>query len=99
MDCIVHGVAKSRTRLSDFHFRFRVELKSRVRMTWPGAGGSPGEEETPTEGIPRQQDATELAGSAFLCPRREGGPQAQAALRDEMRTEESPLDFVTWGCG
>ena len=23
MDCIVHGVAKSRTRLSDFHFLFR----------------------------------------------------------------------------
>ena len=22
MDCIVHGVAKSRTRLSDFHFHF-----------------------------------------------------------------------------
>ena len=22
MDCIVHGVAKSRTRLSDFHFDF-----------------------------------------------------------------------------
>ena len=22
MDCIVHGVAKSQTRLSDFHFRF-----------------------------------------------------------------------------
>ena len=22
-DCIVHGVAKSRTRLSDFHFRFQ----------------------------------------------------------------------------
>ena len=28
MDCIVHGVAKSGTRLSDFHFHFRVELKS-----------------------------------------------------------------------
>ena len=22
MDCIIHGVAKSRTRLSDFHFHF-----------------------------------------------------------------------------
>ena len=22
MDCVVHGVAKSRTRLSDFHFHF-----------------------------------------------------------------------------
>ena len=27
MDCIVHGVAKSQTRLSDFHFHFfRVEI-------------------------------------------------------------------------
>ena len=24
MDCIVHGVAKSQTRLSDFHFHFCV---------------------------------------------------------------------------
>ena len=24
MDCIVHGVAKSRTRLSHFHFHFRL---------------------------------------------------------------------------
>ena len=24
VDCVVHGVAKSRTRLSDFHFRSRV---------------------------------------------------------------------------
>ena len=27
MDCIVHGVAKSQTRLSDFHFHFQ-NLKS-----------------------------------------------------------------------
>lgn len=66
-------------------------------MTQPGAGGSPGVEEAPTEGNPRQQDCTEAAGSAFLCPRREGGPQAQAALRDERRTEESPLDFGAVG--
>ena len=25
MDCIVHGVAKSRTRLSDFHFHFHPD--------------------------------------------------------------------------
>ena len=24
MDCVVHGVAKSRTRLSDFHYRYSV---------------------------------------------------------------------------
>ena len=24
LDCIVHGVAKSRTRLSDFHFHFHI---------------------------------------------------------------------------
>ena len=27
MDCIVHGVAKSGTRLSDFHFHFWIYLK------------------------------------------------------------------------
>ena len=26
MDCIVHGVAKSRTRMSDFHFHMIVGL-------------------------------------------------------------------------
>ena len=28
MDCIVHGVAKSRTRLSDFHFYFTMMMRS-----------------------------------------------------------------------
>ena len=28
MDCIVHGVAKSRTRLSDFHFHFTFNFSS-----------------------------------------------------------------------
>ena len=28
MDCIVHGVAKSRTRLSDFHFQSGIRLKT-----------------------------------------------------------------------
>ena len=28
MDCIVHGVAKSRTRLSDFHFHTRHMQRS-----------------------------------------------------------------------
>ena len=27
MDCIVHGVAKSQTRLSDFHFNFQGSIK------------------------------------------------------------------------
>ena len=26
MDCIVHGVAKSRTRLSDFHFQGKIRV-------------------------------------------------------------------------
>ena len=28
MDCIVHGVAKSQTRLNDFHFQFQLSLWS-----------------------------------------------------------------------
>ena len=27
MDCIVHGVAKSQTQLSDFHFHFHLPKK------------------------------------------------------------------------
>ena len=30
MDCLVHGVAKSRTRLSDFHFQFFTFKKSLI---------------------------------------------------------------------
>ena len=32
MDCIVHGLAKSRTRLSDFHFHF-VHLGNSFNIT------------------------------------------------------------------
>ena len=43
MDCIVHGVSKSRTRLSDFHFHFSVSAlmspqrsnKSRITLNSP----------------------------------------------------------------
>ena len=31
MDCIIHGVEKSRTRLSDFHFHITDSLKSLFR--------------------------------------------------------------------
>ena len=34
MDCIVHGVANSQTRLSDFHFHFPGQ------HSWPQGGGS-----------------------------------------------------------
>ena len=30
MDCIAHGVAKSRTQLSDFHFQFSMEHLSEL---------------------------------------------------------------------
>ena len=32
MDCTVHGVAKSQTRLSDFHFPFLSELTEVVEF-------------------------------------------------------------------
>ena len=44
-------------------------------MTRLGAGESTGVEAAPTEGNPGEQDATEAAGSAFLCSRREGGSE------------------------
>ena len=35
MDCIVYGVAKSQTRLSDFHFHFTFRWNSvRLKITW-----------------------------------------------------------------
>ena len=30
MDCMVHGVAKSRTQLNDFHFTFRADLNGKI---------------------------------------------------------------------
>ena len=44
MDCIVHGVAKSQTRLSDFHFHFTFTEAGGIRDSIPGLGRSPGEE-------------------------------------------------------
>ena len=35
MDCVVHGIAKSQTRLSDFHFHFLYSRQSdRHRDKW-----------------------------------------------------------------
>jgi len=33
MDCIVHGVVKGRTRLSDFHFHFSVIMPGKISIT------------------------------------------------------------------
>ena len=35
MDCIVHGVAKSRTRLSNFYFTFTASLVSQMVKNQP----------------------------------------------------------------
>ena len=37
MDCIVHGVAKSQTQLSDFHFHFHlgIYLIPLIFASWP----------------------------------------------------------------
>ena len=40
MDCIVHGVAVSRTRLSDFHFRWGKRVGIRIRGERAGLTGS-----------------------------------------------------------
>ena len=34
MDCIVHGVAESQTRLSDFHFHGKF-LGKALTLSWP----------------------------------------------------------------
>ena len=32
MDCIVHGIAKSQTQLSDFHFHYWLKLSHRPKL-------------------------------------------------------------------
>ena len=39
MDCVVHGVAKSRTRLSDFHFHFHSQGCGEDHMNCYREGG------------------------------------------------------------
>ena len=34
MDCIVHGVAKSQTQLSDLHFHFTQSLRASQVTSW-----------------------------------------------------------------
>ena len=36
MDCIVHGVAKSQTKLSDFHFQSKFSLDILCLLVTPG---------------------------------------------------------------
>ena len=47
MDCIVHGVAKNRTRLSDFHFHLCL-LHWQERSSPLAPPGSPGEKDRQT---------------------------------------------------
>ena len=50
MDCMVHGVPKSRTRLSDFHFHFDSSVVKNPPAntgdtdSMPGSGRYPGKE-------------------------------------------------------
>ena len=68
MDCIVHGVAKSQTRLSNFHFPMSVHGASQLVLVVknlpanagdpgliPGLGRSPGE----AKGYPLQYSGLE----------------------------------------
>ena len=34
MDCILHGVAESRTQLNDFHFHSQL-LRKALTLSWP----------------------------------------------------------------
>ena len=43
MDCIVHGVAKSRTRLSDLHFLFLSSQQGKREELWGRVGTAHGE--------------------------------------------------------
>ena len=42
MDCIVHGIAKSQTRLSNFHFHFPIfPIPSFLQLATPFTSGVP----------------------------------------------------------
>ena len=41
MDCIVHGIAKSRTRLSNFHFQIPYMTQKFISLEWISIGGDP----------------------------------------------------------
>ena len=40
MDCVVHGVAKSRTRLSDFHSRMKRDDYVKLHCVSPNRAGT-----------------------------------------------------------
>ena len=43
MDCTtVHGIAQSRTQLSNFHFHFRASLMAQMVKNLPANAGDPG---------------------------------------------------------
>ena len=43
MDCTtVHGIAQSRTQLSNFHFHFRASLMAQMVKNLPASAGDPG---------------------------------------------------------
>ena len=85
MDCVVHGVAKSQTRLSDFHFRY---MMAQTIMNLPAI------QETQVQSLGREEPlekgmATHSCILAWRIPWTEepGGLQSMMGLKESERTE------------
>ena len=92
MDCIVRGVAKSWTRLSDFHFLgFGTDGVQRINVMGGGrreAGALLGQSASRTRAPPRTPAF--LGQSRRKSTARKGGP-SQGAKGKESSETESPL--------
>ena len=94
MDCIVHGVAKSRTRLNDFHFH-PGSRRTPIQSWWPAKKkGTWTQRHTQREGGERHRDSGKTAAWSWRprpeqCVHKPGllGRHGKASLRDSRRNQ------------
>ena len=93
MDCIVNGVAKSQTRLSDFHFHFSLSGGSVVKNL-PASARDMGSIPGPGPEIPHAAEQLSLhaAATEFACPKAWALQQEKPPQREACATqlESSP---------
>ena len=85
MDCIVHGVAKSQTRLSDFHFSQRFPGGSDGKQSACNSGDLgliPGSGRSPEEG-----NAYPLVYSCLESPRGDGQSSLEGYIQGHKESD------------